>query len=59
MRLNSILETKMENRKLIDNVHPFIEMKKAVSFDSPVVDCTVTNDLIIASAYCENTNEIL
>lgn len=59
MRLNSILEMEIERKKLIDSVHPFIEMKKAVSFDSPVVDCTVTNDLIIASAYYENINEIL
>lgn len=59
MRLNSVSETKMSGRKLINNVHPFLEMKKAVLFDSPVVDCTVTNDLIIASAYCENINKIL
>lgn len=49
----------MRGRKLINNVHPFIEMKKTVLFDSPIVDCTITNDLIIASAYGENINEIL
>lgn len=49
----------MAIRKFIENVKPYDGMKKMFFFDSPVADCSITNDLIVATAYHANEYEIL